>query len=505
MTEGPEIEIVFDTAEGLEQGKTKVKYRNVEMGLVESIRLDDDFDSVIATVKMDRQTLPLLREDTRFWVVTARVGLGNISGLDTLLSGAYIQFAPGTGPDGARRFVALSEPPLTPTGAPGLRLQLVSKLSSSVSSGDQVVYQGHNVGRVEKAEFDPEAAESRFVIFIDAPYHELVNTSTRFWDASGISVSAGADGLKIDTASLDTILLGGVSFGVPPGIEAGKPVENNAEFRLYDSLEDTVANPFQFGAYLVAAFSQSVKGLLPGAPVEYRGIKLGRVERILLKEATTINLSRGERATGDAIPVLMYIEPGRVGMPDSPASVERLLQNLHSGVPQGLRATLETGNLLTGAKLITIDYYDDLEPQEVGKFLDYPEVPTLDTGLEQIEQRINAILDKVAGLPLDDTVAAANEALASLDETLRGLNEMIESDGMQNLPDQLDRTLSDLQRALDGLAPGSEVYQSINSSLLRLNRTLGNLEAMSDTLATQPNAIVLPAGTSPDPTPEARK
>ena len=135
MTEGPEIEIAFNTASGLAEGKTKVKYRNVAMGVVEEVRLNDAFDGVIAKVKLDRQALPLLREDTRFWVVTARVGLGNISGLDTLLSGAYIQLQPGEGIEGQRQFVALEQPPLTPTGAPGLRLKLTSKKSASVSAG----------------------------------------------------------------------------------------------------------------------------------------------------------------------------------------------------------------------------------------------------------------------------------------------------------------------------------------------------------------------------------
>ena len=503
MTEGPEIEIVFKTASGLEQGKTKVKYRNVDMGVVESIRLDDDFDSVIATVKLDRQTLPLLRDDTRFWVVTAQVSVGNISGLDTLLSGAYIQMAPGQGKQGHRRYTALDNPPLTPTGAPGLRLKLTSQHTSSVSTGDLVLYKGYRVGRVESMEFDPSARVARYVIFIDAPYHELVNSSTRFWDVGGISLSAGADGLKVETGSLDTILLGGVSFGVPEGMDAGDPVEHNSVFELYASREETLANPYQHGAYLVVSFSQSVKGLLPGAPVEYRGIQMGRVERIMLKESTQDLISRGERATGEPIPVLIYVEPGRVGLPDSRASVDLMMENLRKGVGDGMRASLETGNLLTGAKLVALDYYDNLEPQVVGNFLNYPTVPTLETGLGQIEVKINTILDKVAGLPLEDTVGNANEAIATLNTTLASLNTVIASQGIQQLPDQLDQTLRDLQATLEGLSPGSDIYQSINSSLLRLNRTLGNIESMSDTLATQPNAILLPATNSPDPQPEA--
>ena len=505
LTEGPDIEITFATAEGLEQGKTKVKYRNVDMGQVERIRLDDDFNSVVATVKLDRQTLPLLREDTRFWVVTARVSAGNVSGLDTLLSGAYIQMAPGEGAEGKRQFTALESPPLTPTGAPGLRLRLTSQHTSSVSTGDLVLYRGYRVGRVESMEFDPKARVARYVIFIDAPYHQLVTSATRFWDVSGLRVSAGADGLNVETGSLDTILLGGVTFGVPDGMAAGDAVGHNTEFKLYPSEEDILANPYREGIYFVVSFAQSVKGVLPGAPVEYRGIPIGRVERVLLTESVAHNVATNVAGTGRPIPILIYLEPGRLGLPDTSESARLMRNYIGDAVASGMRAALATGNLLTGAKLISLDYYDNVTAAAIGQSLDYPTLPTIETGLGQIEHKVNAILDRVTGLPLDDTVATVNRAVANLDETLSGLNTIIASQDVQELPNQLGQTVTDLQKTLDSLSPGSELYQSIHSSLLRLNRTLGNLETMSDTLATQPNAILLPAGSRADPQPEAPK
>ncbi|MGB1140331.1 MAG: intermembrane transport protein PqiB, partial [Halioglobus sp.] len=417
----------------------------------------------------------------------------------------YIQMAPGEGAEGERTFTALESPPLTPTGAPGLRLKLSSKHTSSVSTGDLVLYQGYRVGRVESMEFDPKARIARYVIFIDAPYHQLVSSATRFWDASGLKVSAGADGLHVETGSLDTILLGGITFGVPEGMSAGEPVEHNTEFDLYASQEDILANPFRHGLYYVVSFSQSVKGVLPGAPVEYRGIPIGRVERILLTESVAHNVATDAAGSGNPIPILIYLEPGRLDLPDTPESVELMRNNVNTGIASGLRASLETGNLLTGAKLISLDYYNDAELQTAGTYLDYATIPTLETGLGQIEHKLNTILDMVASLPLDDTVATVNQAVASLDTTLNSLNGVIASQGVQDLPAQLDQTLRDLQQTLDGLSPGSDIYQSIQSSLLRLNRTLGNLETMSDTLATQPNAILLPADPKADPQPEAPK
>ena len=166
---------------------------------------------------------------------------------------------------------------------------------------------------------------------------------------------------------------------------------------------------------------------------------------------------------------------------------------------------MESGNLLTGAKYIGIDFYPDAEPAELGQFLDYETIPTIDTGLGQLQQKVSAILGMVADLPLDQTVASANAALASLDETLNGVSALLEEEGTRELPAELNRTMEDLRATLQGLSPDSEVYRSLNSSLLRLNRTLGNLEAVTNTLATQPNAAILPSRAPSDPEPEVQQ
>lgn len=505
MTEGPDIEIAFKTASGLTQGKTKVKYRNVDMGLVEEVRLNDELDGVIARVKLERQALALLREDTRFWVVTARVSLGNISGLDTLLSGAYIQLAPGEGATGRRNFVALEQPPLTPTGAPGLRLRLTSERASSVSAGDAVLYNSFQVGRVESMKFDPSDRKAHYALFIDAPYHELVDSETRFWDISGISMTAGADGFKLETGSVDTVLLGGVAFGQPPGLRKGEPVEDNTVFELYSSYKHILQNPFRYGTHYVVSFSQSIKGLLPGAPVEYRGIVMGKVKRILLKETLEQSIQEGAEGEGRAIPILIYLESGRLELPDNASSLEYLKKIIESGVANGMRASLETGSLLTGAKYISIDYFEDAEEASLGEFQEYTTIPVIETGLGQLEHKLNAVLNKINELPLDDTVSNANVAIETLNQTLDSLNTILESQSTQQLPEQLDKTLEDLRGALESLSPDSEIYQSIQSSLLRLNRTMGNMESLTRTLSGQPNAAIMPSKPIPDPMPEVRQ
>jgi paraquat-inducible protein B len=511
MTEGPEITLAFDTAEGLVAGKTKVKYRNVEMGLVTEVFLTDDFEGVKAKVKMDLQAKPLLKSDTQFWVVTARVGVGNISGLDTLLSGAYIQMAPGAnGQPNARDFVALPQPPLTPADAPGIRLRLLSDRAGSVSTGDSVVYKGYKVGRVDHSEFDTDLERMRYEIFIDAPFHDLIDSSVRFYNTSGVSLSASAEGLELRTGSLDTVLLGGVAFDRPPDVPPGGPVETGTEFDLYESYEATLENPFRYGRYYVVLFSQSLKGLLPGAPVEYRGIPIGRVDRIMMRELIESGLveqaATGKvESTGRAIPVRIYIEPGRLTLPDTPQGLEILEKSIHSGVVKGMRATLETGNLLTGARYVGIDYYPNVEDEaDVGMWGDYETIPAIGGGVQQVMVKVNSILDKIDRAPIEETLVSVNDTVAQLDKALVGLQGILNSDDMQRLPEDLGRTLEELRQTLDGLSPDSELYENMNSSMRQLNRTLNNLEALTRTLSGQPNAAIMGSKLPPDPQPQAR-
>lgn len=511
LTEGPEITIAFENASGLSAGKTKVKYRNVEVGMVTDVKLTDDFEGVVATVKMDYHVKDLLTPDTRFWVVTAQVGLGNISGLDTLLSGAYIRMSPGTGPgELTKSFTALPKPPLTPADAPGLRLQLLGSSTRSVSTGDPILYKGYRVGRIESETFDIDRELMRYEVFIDSPFDELIDSSVRFWNTSGVSVSASAEGLRIRTGSMDTVLLGGVAFGHPDGMYEGSPVEPETQFKLYESFEAAQQNPFLAGTNVVVRFNQSVKGLLPGAPVEYRGIRMGRVERLMIKEMiserTEVLQETGAiSAQGQPIPVLLYIEPGRFSLPDNDASVQLMKRIFATGVPAGLRATIETGNLLTGAKFISFDYYADQAGEaELEEWLGYQVIPVTGGSFDQIMVKINAILDQVNRAPIEETIANTNAAIAELDEVLKGLGEILNDEGMQNLPANLDATLKELDKTLEGLSPGSELYQNLNASMRQLNRTLDNMESLTRTLSNQPNAAIMPARLPPDPEPEAR-
>jgi paraquat-inducible protein B len=491
QNQGPEIQIVFASGEGIEAGKTKIKLRDVEVGLVESIRLADDFKNVVVISRLDKLAAPLLREDTKFWVVRPRIGPGGVSGMSTLLSGGYIQLTPGEGKEGRHEFIGLEVPPVTPPGVPGLRFRLVSERAGSVSSGDPILYKGFRVGRIDSAEFDVASQSMKYGAFIEAPYHDLVTSSTRFWNSSGVTLSATAGGFEVDTGSLETILLGGVAFGLPEGVTPGQPVEGDATFELYPSRASVNERPYQHAVEYVVEFTRSVRGLKPNAPVEFRGIPVGRVDRILLDELKVMGLT-GE---GRPIPVLIRVEPGLLGLPDSKEGVATLERAVTNAVGHGLRATLATGSLLTGSLYVSMGMYPDEPVAKAGRFAGRATIPTVASGIEGIEQRIVSLLDKVNALPVE-------KLLDGVDGAVTNLNVILKEPALRALPQSLEATLADLRVALTGVSADSPLQERLARTLTEVDRTLGSLRSVLETIDEKPNSLIFSRELPEDPMPQ---
>ncbi len=492
MTEGPEITITFSTAQVIEAGRTKLSSLSVEVGLVETVVLNEDLDSVTVVARLDRENTKLLRDDTRFWVVRPRLGAGGISGLNTLLSGAYIELEPGSGPPSSQRdFVGLDDVPVTAVGTPGLGLVLVSDRAGAVSPGQPVLYHGYRVGRVETTMFDPDTGRVRHGVFIEEPFDKLVDRSTQFWDAGGIVVRTGAGGLLVDVESLQALLIGGVAFGVPEGVAATGPVESGAEFVLHRDRQSAAELSYVHSLEYVVAFTQSVRGLVPGAPVEYRGIRVGSVRAILIAPLTEAN-ARGR--TAQPIPVLITIEPGRIGLGDTAEGVEQMLQIIDRGVRARMRASLESANLLTGALLISIDYYPEEEVGEIGTFAGYPTLPTISGGFERIERQVSALLEKLNDMPIEATVRELNRIL-------NDLREVTGSDKFQDLPATVTAVLETLKQDLQLISPDSPPYDRLYRTITELNRTLQSADGLLRTLDEKPNSLIFSRPIEPDPEP----
>ena len=489
QNQGPEIEIVFPTASGIEPGKTKVKVLDVNVGLVRSVSLGEDLKSIVVKARLDKEAEALLRDDTEFWVVTARLGTSGVSGISTLISGGYIQLSPGHAPATRTSFVGLPEPPVTPAGTPGLKVELIGDKAGSVTAGDPILHKGFPVGRIESARLDVETEKMLYSVFIEETYQKLVNSSTRFWNTSGISFNATADGIEVETGSLLTLLIGGVSFGAPTGVPPGEPVANGATFDLHPDFASVNRHPYRVGLEYIVRFDQSIRGLRVGAPVDYRGIRVGRVEEILIEE---LSIS----GAGEPIPVLITIQPGRLMLPDNEAGAAQMRNAVTNSVALGMRASLATGSLITGSKYVALDVHEREAGSVLGNYAGRPTIPTLPSGLEGLEYQISGLLSKLNDLPLDRLANSAADAIQSADRLLA-------SQSMQELPVTLDTTLAGVRETLDSISGDSALQEQLSVALAGLDHSLESIRELAITLNEQPNSLVFTRRVSPDPIPPA--
>jgi len=505
--QGPVVTLITTNAEGIEGGKTTIKSRSVDVGVVESATLTDDLTHVEITARLNAGMEKLLHGDSVFWVVKPQVGREGISGLGTLLSGAYIELQPGKKGSQPGQYQLLDSPPLAPPDAKGIRVILDSKKAGQLSPGDPVLFRGYRVGSVETSTFDTQKRTISYQLFINAPNDRLVTGNVRFWKDSGIAVDLTSAGMRVEMGSLSTLFGGGVSFDVPEGMDQGQPVAQKTAFRLYDDQKSIQDSLYTDHIDYLMFFKDSVRGLQPGAPVEFRGIRLGTVSKVPF-------FAPGMRQVLDddyRIPVLIRIEPERLinQVGDTPD----IAQHIEGLMKRGLRGSLKTGNLVTGALYVDMDFFPKEPPlKEIREFGGYKIIPTVSGGLAQIQQRLMETLDKINNLPLTPMIQQATNTLSEsqatmrrLQATLDNLNKLTASQSMQQLPQDMQKTLRELNRSMQGFQPGSAAYNKMVADMQRLDQVLRELQPVLKTLNTKSNALVFEAKDKKDPEPKGAK
>ncbi|WP_130834614.1 intermembrane transport protein PqiB [[Erwinia] mediterraneensis] len=505
--QGPQVTLITENAEGIEAGKTTIKSRSVDVGVIESAVLTDDLHHVEIKARLHEGMEKLLHGDSVFWVVKPQIGREGVTGLGTLLSGAYIELQPGSKGEQPETYPLLDAPPLAPPNAKGIRITLDSKKAGQLNPGDPVLFRGYRVGTVETSVFDTEKRMMTYQLFIAAPYDRLVTTNVRFWKDSGIAVDMSASGMRVEMGSLTTLFSGGVSFDIPDGWERGEAAMNKAEYHLYDDQRSIQDSLYTRHIDFLMFFTDSIRGLQPGAPVEFRGIRLGTVaEAPFLLPETSQALNPDYR-----VPVLIRIEPDRfVSRIGGDFDLERHLQE---GKQRGLRATLKTGNLLSGSLYIDLDFYEHEPPYKgLDKIAGYEIIPTISGGLSQIQQKLMTALDKINNLPLNPmlneatgTLKESQRTLRQLQKTLDNLNQITASPAMRTLPEDMQQTLRELNRSMKGLQPGSPAYNKLVGDMQRLDQVLRELQPVLKTLNNKSNALIFEAKPGQDPQPKRAK
>jgi paraquat-inducible protein B len=491
--QGPVITIEFKTATGLEAGKTKIKTRDVDIGLVNKIELTDDLSGVLVTVRMDKDVAPILHSDNQFWIVSPNVSLNGISGLGTILSGPYINMAPGVEKQKSEIFIALEAPPVTPKGTPGLHVTLNSESEFAYKKGDPVVYKGIKVGEFEDIFFNFEERVVYYNTFIESPYHTLITTNTKFWDISGVQMELGASGIKISTGSLETLLTNGVTFGIPEGMSKGEAINDRSFFDIHPNHNSASEERFKLSAEYVILVKDTVRGLHVGAPVEYRGLVIGKV----LSINSLDNNQDGLLEQGYDIPVVISIQPGRVQQPDNTTGLAFIRKQTSLWIEQGLRATLKTGNLLTGALFVDLQHYPDAPLLVTQRLQGYEVVPTMTGEFSEITAKVTAILDSINEMKLNVISENANnmllqitQAAQSLQSTANTTDSLITTVREDKVTATLVETLKNLSKLTKDYSADSETYDELNKTMQVLQSTLQEFQPLILQLNSKPNSLI---------------
>jgi paraquat-inducible protein B len=498
LNEGPTITIDFKAAGGIEAGKTFIKYKEVTIGQVTAVELTQDYSRVRVTAKVANHAAGLMVRDAKFWVVQPSVSLSGVSGLSTLLSGQYIGFQAGTSLQKERLYTALDVPPLI-TDQPGRRFMLRATSLGSVGIGAPIYYRSVSVGEVAAYALAADGKSIEVTVFINAPYDSYVTSETRFWNASGIEVSAGANGVDIRTESIVSVLVGGLAFDVPDFASPGQPAHADREFKLFQSRSIAMTQPDPVERHFVLYFDESLRGLSVGAPVTLFGLTVGRVAevgltfdsaklnirpRVLITffpERVTERLTGAERGPNGTDLVAM-----------TPATRARLLHHLIED--RGLRAQLETGSLLTGELYVGFEYVPNAPKPKIDWTLEPLELPVASGGLASIEAKLNGILTKVDNMPLAEMGVGVKNVLGTLNQTLKQADTLLSRVDTELVPEgtktieAMHRAIIDADRTLVG--KDSPTAQDLHDMLQELTDAARSIRIFVSYLQQHPSMLI---------------
>ncbi|MDI1299822.1 MlaD family protein [Methylotenera sp.] len=483
---GPVITITFRTGEGLEAGKTRVKYKEVDIGEVQTISLSKDRSQVQVKVQLAKNAESFTTMDTHYWVVRPRLGASGISGLGTLLSGAYIAADGGVSEETTKEFTGLEVQPTVTRDDSGKQFMLHADDLGSVDVGSPIFYRRVKVGRVSAYDLDEDGKGVSLRIFIDKPYDKFVGVNTRFWHASGVDIQVNASGFKVNTQSLASVVLGGLAFQSADG-NPGALSKENTTFLLAQDQADALKAPDGDPETVILHFNQSVRGLTPGATVDFRGVELGQVK--------SVGIEYDAKLEQFNMPVVIEIYPARLGskyVKDQAQSPYTQQQRIQFMISRGLRAQLRTGNLLTGQLYVALDFFPKATP--VVQASSTPiELPTIPNGLDELQTQIATITSKLSKVPFDQIGVDLQKSLVTLNHTLNSAEKLTQTLN-QDVAPEVTAAMKDVRKTLDSaqhtLSEDAPLQQDLRQTLQDLSRAASSLKVLTDYLEQHPESLI---------------
>lgn len=473
--QGPVITITFKSAEGLEANKTKLRFNGIEIGEVHAVELSKDYQTVIATAQLNPKTEGFLRKDTKFWVVRPQISGANVSGLGTLISGAYIGMEIGSAKETAKHFDALADAPMETGGVKGSYFTLKSPQLGSLNKGSPIYFRRLQAGQVTGYELEPDGKQVAVKVFIQSPYDQFVTADTRFWEASGVDASLSAAGIRVQTESLLSIMVGGIAFETPLNDPIAPPADANAVFTLFKDRELAFRPPPVNPQTYVVVFNGSVRGLDVGAPVEFAGVPIGEVVGIRAQfNVQTYDFS---------VPVTIRMDLQRfgvklLGLPAGTSHVTNRETVMNALIARGLRAQLRTGSLISGAKVVALDFFHDAPKTAIDWSQNPVQLPTIAGQLDSLQEDISNIARKINQMPFEQIGNDIHKTVTDLDKTIIGLQGTITN---------ADRLVINAGRMI---APDSALNAQLPGLLQEASGAARALRVLADYLERHPESLL---------------
>lgn len=499
---GTIITIVMPNAEGISPGKTQIKTRSVPIGLINEVHLTKDRREVEVTAEIEKRYDDLLTKDAQIWAVQPRIDQSGISGLGTLLSGIYFEFRPGSAEDTSDEFTVLSEPPLVSMNLKGKRYNLISHNADAMSVGAPVYFKGYNVGTIEKTVFDWQKQVMNYQVFIQDPYHNLITEKTLFWVETGLEMDLSANGLNVRAGPLTKFVNGGITFGVPNREDPGAIAKEDSHFVLSKSYSESLEERYPDFQYYVVTFDNSIRGLRPGAPVEYRGVRIGTVVEVPLnigKNGVPVLVTEDNTD----IPVLIKIEFARINE-DVELAENFWRKNIDSWLRKGLRASMETGSFITGALFINVDFYERDDKPYATSFGGYTAIPSTADGFTQLTDQMSGLLTKLNALKIEKTLASIDDTLASFSSLAGSTEKIVSSANIDSVPKEITDSLEELQTTLQSYQEGSPLYNDIQNAIQSMEVLMKQIQPLAEELSEHPNILIFDKPDEDDVQPKAR-
>jgi paraquat-inducible protein B len=497
LAKGPTITVAFRTADGIEPGKTLIRYKNVNVGSVTRVSFTKD-GGVLVSAALTHDATQFLREDSQFWVVRPRVSAGGVSGLSTLFSGAYISFTAGRSDQSRREFRGLEIPPIDTEGLPGHEYVLHAHDAGSLQVGSPVLFHRVKAGEVIAYRVDPDGSGVTLRIFIDSPYERFVTTAVRFWHASGIDLTLDAAGLRVQTQSAVTVLEGGLAFETPPNSTLAPPAPVGTQFELFSDRASAMRHPYTDIQHYRMYFKESLRGLSAGAPVDLHGIHVGEVSGFGIEYDQDKGIFRFPIDVDIYTEMLRehYIAGATRAIYTTKAGQQEIVDRL---VAAGMRARLKSGNLVTGQLYIDLDFVPHAPRTAINWNTPRPLMPSVDGGLNALADKLGDIATKLDQVPVDQISAQLLQTLQQLQGTLRGTSALVghlNDDVTPEVTAALGSARQALKAVESTLSDASPLQSDLRDALKQLSHSARTLADLSDYLEQHPESLI--RGKPPD-------